>query len=424
MRTVLSPLPIPAIVQQHAEESAMLRQVRSVLIRAPHVTLSRLRRLDDRIAAHLDGLSVAGRYGSETCRVALERPGAGEVFAVTVRAIAEGDRHALESLTAVAAVLPDARRGLLSAFGWASAGQLQGLVRSLLMEAGGPSRELALDTCRLHGVDPGVMLMAAVQRQSISCRAAAYRAAGDLGRLDALAPVLAAVTDPSSDVAFWAARSGCLLGDRGDALTALENVARSDVRHREAASCLVLLATDFERGRELVRGMAKAAPPDVALKRRVIRACGWLGDSHFIPWLIDLMTDNSLSRLAGESFSLITGADLTALGLRSQPLENRVGASDGPANNDLAIEEDDGLPWPDRDRVFAWWKSNAARLPSHSCSFMGGPPTPENSTIVLRNGGQRQRIVAALRLKLQQPELTLFNVCAPAWRQQRLLGLR
>jgi hypothetical protein len=54
--------PLTAVVQQHAEEAAMLRHVRSVLVRAPHIKLLQLRRLDERIAAHLDGLAVAGRW--------------------------------------------------------------------------------------------------------------------------------------------------------------------------------------------------------------------------------------------------------------------------------------------------------------------------------------------------------------------------
>lgn len=52
--------PIPHIIQQHAEEAAHLRHMRSNLVSAPHVKLRHLRRLDDRLAAHLDGLAVAG----------------------------------------------------------------------------------------------------------------------------------------------------------------------------------------------------------------------------------------------------------------------------------------------------------------------------------------------------------------------------
>jgi hypothetical protein len=41
---------------------------------------------------------------------------------------------------------------------------------------------------------------------------------------------------------------------------------------------------------------------------------------------------------------------------------------------------------------------------------------------VLKNGYQRQRILAAHYLCLLDPGTPLFNTSAPAWRQQRLLA--
>ena len=66
--------PIPLVVQQHVEEAAILRNIRAVLVRAPHVKLHHLRRLDDRLAAHLDGLAVAGEFGRRLCESALANP--------------------------------------------------------------------------------------------------------------------------------------------------------------------------------------------------------------------------------------------------------------------------------------------------------------------------------------------------------------
>ena len=93
-----SAIPILAVVRQHAEESANLRNMRSGLVTAPHVKLHHLRRLDDRIAAHLDGLAVAGEFGWKLCEAALENPGVGEVFAATVRAIEDKNLLALDKL--------------------------------------------------------------------------------------------------------------------------------------------------------------------------------------------------------------------------------------------------------------------------------------------------------------------------------------
>lgn len=423
MTQTLERPPIPVVVHQHAEESAMLRHMRSVLVRAPHVRLRHLRRLDDRIAAHLDGLAVAGRHGTAICTAALERPGAGEVFAAAVRAIDERDDRALDRLIALSGALPEAKRGLLSAFGWVSATQLQGIVRALLEAPDAMRRELAIAACRLHGVDPGPSLKSALGHGDAALRSAAWRAIGELGCVDALHAARAALDDPGEEVAFRAAVAACLLGDRGDALVSLEAMAPRDNTFREPATALLLIATEFHLGREIVRRTAQAAPPETHLKRRVIRACGLLGDTQFVPWLIELMNDDLLARIAGESFSLITGADLAALDLERQPPEGvQSGPNDDPEDENVALDEDESLPWPARDLVHRWWTASGAQMPSDARCFMGGSPTPEHCTHVLREGTQRQRMVAAWQLCLQVPGTPLFPVCAPAWRQQRRLG--
>ena len=152
---------IAAVVQQHAEETAMLRHIRSTLVRAPHVALLQLGRLDERIAAHLDGLAVAGASGTALCLAALERPGAGEVFAIAVRALETRDAGLFDHVLALVSALPDAMRGAASALGWVTAAQLQGVVRQLLASAQAHQRALGLMACRMHQVDPGPALSAA-----------------------------------------------------------------------------------------------------------------------------------------------------------------------------------------------------------------------------------------------------------------------
>ena len=98
---------------------------------------------------------------------------------------------------------------------------------------------------------------------------------------------------------------------------------------------------------------------------------------------------------------------------------------DDPADNDVALDDDADLPWPDAERVQRWWAQAqpalAAAGPRH---FMGHPPEAVHAGHVLRHGTQRQRAHAATLITLRQPGTPLFDVAAPAWRQQRLLGLR
>ena len=413
---------IPVVVQQHAEESAMLRHIRSVLVRAPHVKLHHLRRLDDRIAAHLDGLSVAGAYGTECATAALARPGAGEVFAVAVRAIEERDDKALDRLIALAGALPDGKRGLLSAFGWVSAGQLQGIARTLLVSDDPLRREIGLAACRLHRTDPGAVLASALRDSRPPLMIAALRAAGELGRIDLLEHVMAAMTEEAEDVVFWAAWSACLLGERPASSKVLSALAQREGERAEQALLFLLQAQAFEPAREQLRAASKVADKP-ALKRRLIRGFGLLGDAQFLPWLIDLMADDHLARLAGESFSMITGADLAALDLERKPPEGfEAGPNDDPEDKNVAMDEDDSLPWPDRDRVQRWWQARSAQMHIDGRLFLGEPLTPERCLRALREGYQRQRIAAARELCLLKPGTPLFAVCAPVWRQQRALG--
>lgn len=175
---------VHVVVQQHAEEAALLRHVRSSLVRAPHVGLLQLGRLDERIAAHLDGLAVAGKHGTAYCVAALERAGAGEVFALAVRAIESRDRKRLQQALALVGAAPDAARGIASALGWVSASDLQGVGRELLAAGSASLRALGLTACRMHGVDPGPVLAAALHDEQAELRAAALRTAAELGRVD------------------------------------------------------------------------------------------------------------------------------------------------------------------------------------------------------------------------------------------------
>jgi uncharacterized protein (TIGR02270 family) len=420
---------IPAIVSQHVEEAAHLRHVRSVLVRAPHVRLHQLRRLDDRIAAHLDGIAVAGGYGLKLCTQALATPAVGVVFALAVRALELRDGERLQSLLAVATALPEVRAGVLSAFGWVSAQVLQGTIRDLL-RSDDPERRIAgLAACAMHGVDPGAVLIDGLASSDAATRLRALTVAAQVGRLDLLAVVsaVACAERPGPDGAV-AAMSAVLLGDRGVALRRLAGLLDGGgerVVTPADASALYLKACDLPSAHTHLRALAaQGAVP--AVLRRLVRDCGTVGDPHFVPWLISLMADDRWARLAGEAFTLISGADLAALDLERKPPEGvgdgvYGGPSDDPADDDVAMDEDDSLPWPDAARVQAWWAAQQARFPAGRRFFMGAEPSPAQALSVLKQGCQRQRAAAAQWRCLLAPGTALFPTRAPAWRQQRWL---
>jgi uncharacterized protein (TIGR02270 family) len=249
-------------------------------------------------------------------------------------------------------------------------------------------------------------------------RARAWRTAGELGMHD-LRSFAVAATDEDPACQFWAAWSGVLLGGKGRALDVLKQVSAEPGPLRPRAFRLAIQAMTIAESHALLQSVAQ----DSAQRRRLIRGAGLVGDPAYVPWLIDFMADDKLARLAAESFSLITGLDLAWLDLERTPPENfESGPNDDPNDPNVEMDEDDGLPWPDQAKIQAWWNENSQRFQPGVRYFMGQPLNPENCLRVLKEGFQRQRILAAHYLCLLKPGTVLFNTSAPAWRQQRLLA--
>ncbi len=74
------------------------------------------------------------------------------------------------------------------------------------------------------------------------------------------------------------------------------------------------------------------------------------------------------------------------------------------------------------DPLLARWATNASRFEPGTRYFMGVPVTRDHCIDVLKNGYQRQRILAANYRCLFEPGTPLFNTSAPAWHQQKLLA--
>ncbi len=412
-------LPISIVVQQHADEAAHLRATRSFLVRAPHAGLLHLARLDERIAAHLDGLSVAGAPGREICTAALASPGPGELFAAASSALEAKDTATLDKLLALAESLPAAQAGLISAFGWAPAASLRGITGALLTSASAFQRQVALAACAMHHVDPGTALTEALTHADAQLRARALRVAAQCGRVDLLPACLALLTADDPTCHYQAARAALLLGDRVASVAALLVLARSAGARQSAALALVLKVLAPTEAHALLKALAQ----DENMLRAAIRGIGTAGDVHYVPWLLKQMNDPQQARVAGESFSLITGLDLAYLDLDRQPPEDfELGPSDDPEDSAVAMEEDDNLPWPDPHKLAAWWQTNSHRFVAGTRNFMGEPPTPTHCVSVLGTAFQRQRMAAAEYLCLLRPGTPLFNTAAPAWRQQRALA--
>lgn len=417
--TAESPAIIPFVIEQHAEDAAFLHGVRTALARDGHVRLKELGTFDERLAAQLDALAIAGDAAWRFCDAALESPSPGAVFMGTVRAIEEHYQEKLTRLLALAEASPSVRCGVSSAFGWVSQSSLQGSVVSLLRDEHPFRRLIGLTACGMHRVDCGVATGPWLHDTDAQVRARALRTCGDTGLDRALPALNDALHDDDVECRFWAAWSTMLLGSSGRALDMVVRSALAPDPHGKRAFRLALQAMHRDDAHSFVRNLA----PEASNLRRVVQGSGLIGDPGYVEWLIDQMSNPPIARLAAESFSLITGVDVGQTGLQGDKPENfESGPTDNPDDGNVDMDPDEGLPWPDPDKVEKWWGANAHRFQKGTRYFVGAPVTREHCIHVLKTGYQRQRILAAHYLCLLEPGTPLFNTSAPAWRQQRLLA--
>ncbi len=389
------------IVGQHVEEAAFLWHLRDLAVDRPHYAPRHLLRLEERLEAHLDGLRTAGAVGLELAQGRLDRyPEPAEAFPLAVLLLEAGDSDRLAALLELARAEPSILRGIAGALGWVGPPYLRGRVGLWLDSEDPLERRLGLIACSLHRVDPQGRLDRLVEDPDPAVRARAFRLAGEVGRR-ALRPVLvAALADTDPACRSWAAWSAVRLGDRGAALEVLARAA-------EEAEPDGWPALDLA-----VRAMAPAAAAgwirvlngDPRHARRVIRAAGALGDPAVVPWLVARMDEPSLARLAGEAFALLAGIDLAFEDLdRPPPGELPAGPTDDPEDENVALDPDEHLPWPDRAKVEARWTREGSRLARGTRHLLGRPVDPAACAWAFAEGYQRQRRAAALEWALLEP---------------------
>jgi uncharacterized protein (TIGR02270 family) len=197
--------------------------------------------------------------------------------------------------------------------------------------------------------------MAPFIADAVACvRARAYRTTGQLGRADLVAQLRPGLTDPDPECRFWSAWAAARMGAT-EPLDTLADIAWNNLPRADRALDLLLRRLDVPQANAWLREFAKLPNR----QRALIRATGVIGDPLYIPWLIERMADPATARLAGESFCMITGLDLAYRDLdRRPPADFQSGPNDDPADENVALDEDENLPWPDPP-----------------ASARGGPPT-------------------------------------------------
>ncbi|HYK90334.1 MAG TPA: TIGR02270 family protein [Acidobacteriota bacterium] len=412
---------LPNVLTQHAEEVAFLWGLRDAAAHLPHYSLADLAKLDGRVEANIDGLRIAGEEGWRLCAEALEWKEPGEVFAAAVLAFESNERSRIQQALKAGTTDPGLAVGLISALGWITFQQAEPQIKQLLASPSPALRRIGIAASAIHRQNPGAPLVNAISSTDPLLKARALRAAGELGLKSFLPEVKKYFADQDDLCRFSAAWSAALLAPDPNALTILKSTAESSLPYRERALQLAIRRLDVSAAGAWQKKLAQNAK----LIRIAITAAGAAGDPVHVPWLIEQMKEQKVTRIAGEGFTMITGMDLALRDLERKPPEDfEAGPTENPEDEDVEMDPDEHLPWPDAALIAKWWGVHQGEFQKGKRYLLGKPIAPDWMQEVLRIGKQRQRAAAALELALLQPGQPLFNVKAPGFRQQQMLGLR
>ncbi|MGX4725864.1 TIGR02270 family protein [Pseudomonas corrugata] len=407
------------VIEQHAEDASFLANLRDDALHAPHYDIEHLGILDNRLDAHLDGLRIAARNGLETLLSQLGPHAIGEMFACVVLAFESANGKVLSQLSEHLRSAAETERGYLMALGWLDWEQLSPWIDRMLAAPEAMFRRLGLAACGMHRHDPGPALLDGLCDTDPSVLARAARTAGELRRRELLPSIRAHCRHPEAATRFWANWAAVQMGDQ-PALEPLRQFAERPGQFQYRALCALSVWQELEPSIAWIRQLVQD-PRDLRIG---IQALGLLGDPVCVPWLIQQMSNLPYARVAGEAFSMITGADLALLDLELRDLPDfDAGPNDNPADPDVAMDPDENLPWPDPRPIEAWWQANGGQLQVGTRYLLGLAHSERSFQQVLICGQQRQRIAAACGLARFRPNEVLFPTSAPIWRQKRLLGM-
>lgn len=414
-------------------------RVRDGGTRAPNVRLVNLSRQDERLDAHLDAVMVWG----ERCRQqVLATYDSGDEMAlfplaclgitysssddtVLISKLLENCRAVAPVDAAIDATTSGLRSNLLAskltaALSWVDRRHALSVINHIIRDETPILRCVAIAALGNRRLEMDRQLLTQFNADpSPLVRARAYRTTGQLGRQDLMAHLRPGLTDADPECRFWSAWAAARMGAGEEALGVLAEIAWTNQPRAVRALDLLLRRLELPHANTWLREFAKLP----GRQRDLIRATGVIGDPVYIPWLIERMAEPETARLAGEAFSMITGLDLAYRDLdRKPPRDFESGPNDDPADENVALDEDDNLPWPDPGRVGAWWLANLNRYTTGAAYFLGTPKPATDWLAALSDAFQRQRHAAALELAIRMPQAAMFEVRARGRLQRRLIA--
>ena len=404
---------INKVLEIHADEIAFLYVQRKNAINSPAYYLNDLAHLDNRIKGHIDGLLLGGEKSWQLCEQGFDFEECGEVFTAAYFSINSKDFNKLDIVFEVAGEDPILLDAIADAFIWSNYEAVKLPLHNLVKLDDDAKRYVAINALSGFRSDPSSYkqhILEAMNSDNVNLVQCALNAVGVLGILDFKPYLDVAMKSDDEDIMFTASWSATRFGD-GQAMDMLKEFVSNPI-YCEKALQLVILQKDMDSTIEILRKLYEQDET----KRFSIAGLGYIGKANSIQQLIKIMEDSELARIAGHAFSTITGVDLEQEGLiTDQPATVEAGPSKTPDEENVDLDPDEDLPWPDFEKLRYWWSlaENQNRFLDNERYLYGKPFSKLQLQRILYNGNQKQRIFAANCLGAYERDKPIFNVFSP-----------
>ena len=400
------------IYEQFVDDASFLWVLRSIAVEQPHYNAADIYELEHRIEAQLDGLMTAVEDAWEICLQALELEEPGEVFTASVIAFRSHDVAKIQKTIETGLANDEATKGLISAMGWLPGKLVHPWIEKFFTSKDLNHKYLALAACSVRRENPGEYLNRILERddckQHEKLYARAIRLIGEIRRQDLMPHLSEAINSEQDDIRFWSNWSAILLGNR-TAVTNLEPYVFKTGMHQMNAINIAFRVLPIEQARNWISKLAA----DKDQERTVIKATGILGDPHAVNWLITKMREPAYAKLAAEAFVLITGIDLEKNHLAAEiPPAIAVQPNSDTDDDDVSLDEDENLLWPNPELVSSIWMSQGQNFIAGQRYFMGKKINTDFLRNTFSNVNQRQKYAVAMELALTDSTTPLYNTRA------------
>ena len=400
------------IYEQFVDDASFLWVLRSIAVEQPHYNAADIYELEQRIEAQLDGLMTAVEDAWEICLQALELEEPGEVFTASVIAFRSHDVAKIQKTIETGLANDEATKGLISAMGWLPGKLVHPWIEKFFTSKDLNHKYLALAACSVRRENPGEYLNRILERddckQHEKLYARAIRLIGEIRRQDLMPHLSEAINSEQDDIRFWSNWSAILLGNR-TAVTNLEPYVFKTGMHQMNAINIAFRVLPIEQARNWISKLAA----DKDQERTVIKATGILGDPHAVNWLITKMREPAYAKLAAEAFVLITGIDLEKNHLAAEiPPAIAVQPNSDTDDDDVSLDEDENLLWPNPELVSSIWMSQGQNYIAGQRYFMGKKINTDFLRNTFSNVNQRQKYAVAMELALTDSTTPLYNTRA------------